>query len=183
MLLLGAVAWWAMMRKPIVRRRARRWSCDAGPPDPLAHPRVTREIRSTRCPEQDLPGASSWRTGKEPSDDGLTERLRGTPGHAETLRDVVGVHERFRHAHRREPRRVRHVPVPGNGTGPRVGDRIAKQPTARSHHPEHLPRRGLWRDHDVEREVPIGGAPSDLSCVRGQVMRDVSGSRPAAPLE
>jgi len=130
MLLLGAVAWWAMMRKPIVRRRARRWSCDAGPPDPLAHPRVTREIRSTRCPEQDLPGASSWRTGKEPSDDGLTERLRGTPGHAETLRDVVGLHERFRHAHRREPRRGRHVPVPGNGTGPGVA---TESPSSRPH--------------------------------------------------
>jgi hypothetical protein len=36
------------------------WSRERGSPDPLANPRPAQEIRSTRCPKQDLRGAPGW---------------------------------------------------------------------------------------------------------------------------
>ena len=73
--------------------------------------------------------------------------------------------------------------MPGNGTHSGAGDRIAQEPTARRNHPQNLPGRSVRPDDKVEREVPSGGAPSDLSSVRGQVVCDVSSRLPATPFE
>ena len=134
-------------------------------------------------PEKHLDRIPGRSMGEEPGEHRAAKRFGWMPADAEPFGDVVGVHQRLVHAERREAARVGRAPVPGSYGWLGCGQRDAQQPSSSGDDAEQIAGGRVVACHQIERKVGGVGQSGELPGVREEIMRDMGGRLPAAPVE
>jgi hypothetical protein len=78
---------------------------------------------------------------------------------------------------------VSRAPVPRASVGSNRGQRAAQEPSTGDDHLEHVPRRRVDVDDEVERQVGAPRLSRYLPRIGQKVMSDMGRCRPAAPVQ
>ena len=141
------------------------------------------ELRSTGRPQKHLDRVTLRSVGEQAGQHRGAERPWGKPADPETLRDVIRMHQGLVDSQRCKAAWVSRPPVPCASVVSGRGQRAAQKLSGGAGRLEHVTRRSVGLDDEIERQVGTPRLGRYLCRIGEKVMCDMGRCRPAVPLQ